>query len=247
MAAGGGAGCGQHAGLQRHHNINHVASSVAAVNTAGEEVGPHHYHSYTDTQEEEMPDSPSYSQPGYHDSFQYGETSASASNSGEEEDERDYEGKRSGDPLTGLAAKKRRKQSKPIRLGSEEGGEGEAEGEAEGEGEGEAVEEGEITRYRRESGESVEDTASPGQGDSPLNLSAVSKQSEEKCEPPPGESSQSSAAPALLTWCFRSESTGQGAHAEPGERRLQISAGREHLSVQPCRLRNGELHVSVLR
>ena len=111
VAAGGGAGCGQHAGLQRHHNINHVASSVAAVNTAGEEVGPHHYHSYTDTQEEEMPDSPSYSQPGYHDSFQYGETSASASNSGEEEDERDYEGKRSGDPLTGLAAKKRRKQS----------------------------------------------------------------------------------------------------------------------------------------
>ena len=181
VAAGGGGG--QHAGLQRHHNINHVAS--AQVNTAGEERGRY----YADTQEEEMPDSPSYSQPGYHDSFQYGETSASASNSGEEDDERDYDGKRSGDPLTGLAAKKRRKQSKPIRLGSEEEGEGEgegeADGEADGEGEVEAVEEGEITRYRRESGESVEED-SPGQGDSPLNLSAVSKQSEEKSEPAGG-------------------------------------------------------------
>ena len=191
VAAGGGGS--QHAGLQRHHghNINHVAS--AQVNTAGEE--PHHYYADRraqvhsgrgDTQDEEMPDSPSYSQPGYHDSFQYGETSASASNSGEEDDERDYDGKRSGDPLTGLAAKKRRKQSKPIRLGSEEEGEGEgeAEGEADGEGEveGEAVEEGEITRYRRESGESL-DQDSPGQGDSPLNLSAVSKQSEDKAEP----------------------------------------------------------------
>ena len=187
VAAGGGGS--QHAGLQRHHghNINHVAS--AQVNTAGEE--PHHYYADRraqvhpgrgDTQDEEMPDSPSYSQPGYHDSFQYGETSASASNSGEEDDERDYDGKRSGDPLTGLAAKKRRKQSKPIRLGSEEEGEGEVEGEA--------VEEGEITRYRRESGESVEEeeeeSGSPGQGDSPLNLSAVSKQSEEKSEPAGG-------------------------------------------------------------
>ena len=200
VAAGGGGS--QHAGLQRHHghNMNHVASAqVNTVGVSGEETVSHHF--YTDrrpqvhsgrgdSQEEEMPDSPSYSQPGYHDSFQYGETSASASNSGEEEDERDYEGKRSGDPLTGLAAKKRRKQSKPIRLGSEEegeggeGGEGEAEGEADGEGEveGEAVEEGEITRYRRESGESL-DQDSPGQGDSPLNLSAVSKQSEEKSEP----------------------------------------------------------------
>ena len=180
--------------------MNHVASAqVNTVGVSGEETVSHHF--YTDrrpqvhsgrgdSQEEEMPDSPSYSQPGYHDSFQYGETSASASNSGEEEDERDYEGKRSGDPLTGLAAKKRRKQSKPIRLGSEEegeggeGGQGEAEGEADGEGEveGEAVEEGEITRYRRESGESL-DQDSPGQGDSPLNLSAVSKQSEEKSEP----------------------------------------------------------------
>ena len=190
VAAGGGGS--QHAGLQRHHahpshghNINHVAS--AQVNTGGEDT--RHYYTEArravqDPQDEEMPDSPSYSQPGYHDSFQYGETSASASNSGEEDDERDYDGKRSGDPLTGLAAKKRRKQSKPIRLGSEEEGEGEAEGEADGEGEGEAeaAEEGEITRYRRESGESVEGVGqdSPGQGDSPLNLSAVSKQSEDK-------------------------------------------------------------------
>ena len=190
VAAGGGGS--QHAGLQRHHghNINHVAS--AQVNTPGEES--HHYYADRraqvhsgrgDSQDEEMPDSPGYSQPGYHDSFQYGETSASASNSGEEDDERDYEGKRSGDPLTGLAAKKRRKQSKPIRLGSEEGeGGGEAEAEADGEGEveSEAVEEGEISRYRRESGESV-DQDSPGQGDSPLNLSAVSKQTEDKAEP----------------------------------------------------------------
>ena len=187
MAASGGGS--QHAGLPRHHG-HHVAS--AQVNPAGEE--PHHFYTdrreVEDRQDEEMPDSPSYSQPGYHDSFQYGETSASASNSGCEEDERDYEGKRSGDPLTGLAAKKRRKQSKPIRLGSEEEGEGgadaEADGEADGEGEveGEGEEEGEITRYRRESGESLgrASPASPGQGDSPLNLSAVSKQSDEKVE-----------------------------------------------------------------
>lgn len=160
-AAGGGGSLQRHGALQHH----------------GQE-DPHYPH-YADRsqQDVECPDSPGYSQPGYHDSFQYGETSAS--NSGEEDDERDYDGKRSGEPLTGLAAKKRRKQTKPIRLGSEEGGEGDGEREAGGEadeGEGE-MEEEEVNRYRRESGESED---SP---DTPLNLSAVSKQSEEKSEP----------------------------------------------------------------
>ena len=72
-------------------------------------------------------DSPSY-RDGYHGYTERPEdtereTSASGSASCEDEDdERDYDGKRSGDPLSGLAAKKRRKQSKPIRLGSDEEG-----------------------------------------------------------------------------------------------------------------------------
>lgn len=174
-AAGGGGSLQRHGAMQHHsHSMNHVGAA---------QVSGHYTDRGQHTADEECPDSPGYSQPGYHDSFQYGETSASASNSGEEDDERDYDGKRSGDPLTGLAAKKRRKQSKPIRLGSEEGGEGEAEregeDEGEGEGEGEVAEEGEITRYRRESGDSED---SPGQGDTPLNLSAVSKQSDDKSE-----------------------------------------------------------------
>ena len=122
--------------------------------------------------------------PNYNDSYQYGETSGS--NSCDEEDERDYDGKRSGDPLHGLAAKKRRKQSKPIRLGSEEEGGEHVEAD-------QGVEEGEVGghRYRRVSGDSVEGGTSgtshdspPSQGaDTPLNLSAVSKQSEsEKSE-----------------------------------------------------------------
>lgn len=116
------------------------------------------------------------------------ETSASGSASCEDEDdERDYDGKRSGDPLSGLAAKKRRKQSKPIRLGSdEEGAEGEAAGEAT---EVEAEEEGEVTRYRRVSGDSGEVVTSPlgpqdsgDAGDTPLNLSAVSRESGDRAE-----------------------------------------------------------------
>ena len=64
-----------------------------------------------------------------------------------DEDERDYDGKRPGAPLNGLSSKKRRKQSKPIRLGSdsiasEEGGE-----------EGPSPEDGEA-HYRRVSGDS---------------------------------------------------------------------------------------------
>ena len=38
---------------------------------------------------------------------------------GEDDDERDYDGKRPGGPMNGLASKKRRKQSKPIRLGND--------------------------------------------------------------------------------------------------------------------------------
>ena len=112
------------------------------------------------------------------------ETSASGSASCEDEDdERDYDGKRSGDPLSGLAAKKRRKQSKPIRLGSdEEGAEGEAAEVTE-----EAEEEGEVTRYRRVSGDSGDVVTSPldsgDTGDTPLNLSAVSRESGERAEP----------------------------------------------------------------
>ena len=116
------------------------------------------------------------------------ETSASGSASCEdEEDERDYDGKRSGDPLSGLAAKKRRKQSKPIRLGSDEEG---AEGEAAAEVTEEAEEEGEVTRYRRVSGDSGDVVTSPlgaqdsgDTGDTPLNLSAVSRESGERAEP----------------------------------------------------------------
>ena len=111
------------------------------------------------------------------------ETSASGSASCEDEDdERDYDGKRSGDPLSGLAAKKRRKQSKPIRLGSDE--EGEAGGEAGAEVTEEAEEEGEVTRYRRVSGDSGEVMAldTGDTADTPLNLSAVSRESGERAE-----------------------------------------------------------------
>ena len=141
-------------------------------------------------------DSPSYAGDRYH-SHGYTErpedtereTSASGSASCEDEDdERDYDGKRSGDPLSGLAAKKRRKQSKPIRLGSDEEG---AEGEAGVEVTEEAEEEGEVTRYRRVSGDSGEAVTSPmgpsqdsgDTGDTPLNLSAVSRESGERAEP----------------------------------------------------------------
>jgi len=81
----------------------------------------HHDHYRAD---KELPESPNYNQSGFQDSSQYGETSASASNSGEDEDERDYDGKRPGAPMNGLASKKRRKQSKPIRLGNDSMGEG---------------------------------------------------------------------------------------------------------------------------
>ena len=132
----------------------------------GPEDSPTYIHRYTERPEDER------------------ETSASGSASCEdEEDERDYDGKRSGDPLSGLAAKKRRKQSKPIRLGSEEEG---AEGEAEAARE--AEEEGEVIRYRRGSGDSGE--AATDSADTPLNLSAVSKHSDmERVEPGGGWSS----------------------------------------------------------
>ena len=140
-------------------------------------AGGSHFYNEVRRDDEEMPESPNYR--GYHhDSYQYGETSMSGSNSCDEDDERDFDGKRSGDPLSGLAAKKRRKQSKPIRLGSEEEGEHHEEAEAVGEG----VEEGEIARYRRVSGDSGEggqsEDSPPSQADAPLNLSAVSKQSD---------------------------------------------------------------------
>ena len=81
-------------------------------------------------------------------------------------------------------------------------------------------------------------------------LSAVSKQSEKKVElggaggeltdlTGPRQHSHLSS--------FRSESSGPGTPAEPGEGKLQISASGEHLSLQPGRLRDGELHVSLLR
>ena len=150
--------------------------------------GNHFYNEVRRGDDEEMPESPGY----HNDSYQYQTSSMSGSNSCDEDDERDYDGKRSGDSLAGLAAKKRRKQSKPIRLGSEEeeqdGGDGGDEPEAEEDAE--VVEEGEIARFRRMSGESGEagQDSPPSHSDAPLNLSAVSKQSEnEKSEPAPGE------------------------------------------------------------
>ena len=111
---------------------------------------------------------------------------------GEDDDERDYDGKRPGGPMNGLASKKRRKQSKPIRLGNdsiggersnnvaEEGGEPNS-GEL-GEEPGEE-EPGETARYRRGSGDSLECGTPPGQGDAPLNLSAPPKSgAEDKSE-----------------------------------------------------------------
>ena len=80
--------------------------------------------------------------------------------SGEEDDERDYDGKRPGAPMNGLASKKRRKQSKPIRLGNE----GELGEQEEGGGDVEGEEE-----YGEECS-SPAGVSSP-QGDAPLNLS----------------------------------------------------------------------------
>jgi hypothetical protein len=146
-------------------------------------------------EEEELPESPSYNadssynQSGFQEELQYGETSASGSNSGErvalcesligpnaalpgeDDDERDYDGKRPGAPMNGLASKKRRKQSKPIRLGNDSIGglEGGAPVEqVEGEEEG-------PEHYRRQSGDSLECGTPPSQGDAPLNLSAPPK------------------------------------------------------------------------
>ena len=136
--------------------------------------------------------SPGYSHGGYADpaAEEGAETSGSGSaedGSGSEETDEEgaggYEGgKRAGGPLSGLAAKKRRKQTapKPIRLDSEgEAAEGAEAAEAAGEGmedtmEDDPEDEEEDARYRRGSGASVEQEA--GQGDTqPLNLSAVTK------------------------------------------------------------------------
>ena len=136
--------------------------------------------------------SPGYSHGGYADpaAEEGAETSGSGSaedGSGSEETDEEgsggYEGgKRAGGPLSGLAAKKRRKQTapKPIRLDSEgEAAEGAEAAEAAEEGmedtmEDDPEEEEEAARYRRGSGASAEQE--PGQGDTqPLNLSAVTK------------------------------------------------------------------------
>ena len=75
--------------------------------------------------------------------------------------------------MNGLASKKRRKQSKPIRLGNDSMGEGATkEGE---EGEATEAEEESQERYRRTSGDSLECGTPPSQGDAPLNLSAPPK------------------------------------------------------------------------
>ena len=190
-------------------------------------------HYFTERRSEsDLADSPGQ----YNDSYQYGETSGS--NSCDEDDERDYDGKRSGDPLSGLAAKKRRKQSKPIRLGSEEGEAGEN-------GEGEAVEEGEV-RFRRESGDSVERSQeSPGQGDAPLNLSAVSKQSESEKSESGGERSQHIVQIIIIFIIPRSQSSWQRVAEEPGEGRIQT---RDWLLHVLCwQLWSTKLHVPFLR
>ena len=214
-AAAGGASLQHSAGLQhramQHSMMTTGAQVPAASPSSGEGVtcdvedghdecagaGGHYYEAGDREMTSPGPeDSPTYAGDRYHSHGYAGrqedterETSASGSASCEDEDdERDYDGKRSGDPLSGLAAKKRRKQSKPIRLGSDEEG---AEGEAGGEAAEEAEEEGEVTRYRRVSGDSGEAVTSPlgaGQdsgdtGDTPLNLSAVSRESAERAEP----------------------------------------------------------------
>ena len=217
-AAAGGASLQHGSGLQHRamqHSMLTTGAQVPTASSQGEcgiRPGGHHgddqcsgaYEErgagghYYEAGDREMAspgpgDSPSYAGDRYH-SHGYTErpedtereTSASGSASCEDEDdERDYDGKRSGDPLSGLAAKKRRKQSKPIRLGSDEEG---AEGEAGVEVTEEAEEEGEVTRYRRvsgDSGEAVTSPMGPGQdsGDTPLNLSAVSRESGERAEP----------------------------------------------------------------
>eukprot|EP00090_Calanus_glacialis_P039546 TRINITY_DN6884_c0_g1_i1.p1 TRINITY_DN6884_c0_g1~~TRINITY_DN6884_c0_g1_i1.p1 ORF type:complete len:1311 (-),score=300.50 TRINITY_DN6884_c0_g1_i1:2883-6815(-) len=186
-----GAGMQHHSGLQHsglpaasmHHGMNDIMTTDATAqvlpthennsNDYESDQNPHFY-SEMEGNIEEMPESPSYMQGGYQeqDPYRYGETSASASNSGEDDDERDYDGKRSGGPMNGLSSKKRRKQSKPIRLGSEEGGEVE---------QTDIQEEGEV-RFRRASGDSMDEGSPPSQGDAPLNLSAVPKQGDEKSE-----------------------------------------------------------------
>ena len=86
---------------------------------------------------------------------------------GDEEDEREYDGKRrAGTTLNGYGSKKRRKQSKPIRLGSDSVG---------SEGGEEEMEEGEVRHGCPEDlryGTSAEEEDEGSQEDAPLNLSS---------------------------------------------------------------------------
>ena len=129
----------------------------------------------------ETPTSPPYVG---RDPYQYQEPSVtSGSNSGGEEDEREMGegGKRLGGHLNGFASKKRRKQSKPIRIGAggEAGGRGEEAASSEdGRGQTSSPEQGE---YRRGSSADDDDNEleegerRPGHhfmGEFPLNLSS---------------------------------------------------------------------------
>ena len=114
---------------------------------------------------------------GAGDMYQYHETSAtSGSNSGEEDDRESGEisasGKRLGSHLNGFSSKKRRKQSKPIRIGAgDEGGQSSP-----------------TSGDRRYSEETDEDKREDGEKETPLNLSSKSGGDEEEGElkGPPG-------------------------------------------------------------
>ena len=64
----------------RHEEYHHAA----AKEYHAKEYHHDHYSRMAGGADEELPESPNYNQSGFQDSSQYGETSASASNSGED-------------------------------------------------------------------------------------------------------------------------------------------------------------------
>ena len=64
-----------------HH---HAAKEYHAKEYQAKEYHHDHYRMASGEADEELPESPNYNQSGFQDSSQYGETSASASNSGED-------------------------------------------------------------------------------------------------------------------------------------------------------------------
>ena len=164
---------------QRMDQFLSMASSLRSQAAAQENVTSNQ--NVADRDGRETPTSPPYVG---RDPYQYQEPSVtSGSNSGGEEDDRELGegGKRLGGHLNGFASKKRRKQSKPIRIGA--GGEAIGRGEEaasseDGRGQTSSPEQGE---YRRGSSADDDDNEleegerRPGHhfmGEFPLNLSS---------------------------------------------------------------------------